>query len=187
MAPSGEERSGDVMRWLTFLLLVGVALIAQSALAPRFELLGARCDWLLVVVVFFALTAKPFDAVTGAWIVGACADLLTIERSGLIAMTYMGAALLIVSIREYLFRDGFLTRFVVTGVVCMIVRLAWILYARVAYGPSQSFVVDIWHYVLMDALYTACWAPLVHALLRGFSRTLGVSSPRYAYAGLRGA
>ena len=175
------------MRWLTFLLLVGVALIAQSALAPRIELLGARCDWLLVVVVFFALTAKPFDAVAGAWIVGACADLLTIERPGLMAMSYMGAALLIASIRAHLFRDGFLTRFVVTGVVCLIVRLAWILYARVAYGPGQSLVVDIWQHVLMDALYTACWALPVHAVLRGYSRIFGMSKPRYSYAGLRGA
>jgi len=58
------------MRWLSFLLLGVVLLTLQSAVAPRIELLGARPDWLLVVVVFFAMHAPPRDAVIGAWIIG---------------------------------------------------------------------------------------------------------------------
>ena len=130
------------MRWLTFMLLVVVLLTAQTTLAPRLALIGARPDWLLIVIVFFALHAPAQDAVIGAWIIGGCADLMTIERPGLLALSYTLVAMAVTPIREYLFRYRALTRFVVTLLSCLLIRVGWTAYSRILSDPGESLLVD---------------------------------------------
>jgi rod shape-determining protein MreD len=173
------------MRWVTFLVLAVVVLTLQSVVAPRLELLGARPDWLLVVVVFFALRAAPRDAVLGAWVLGACADLMTIERFGLLALSYGLAGAAVTSVREYLFRSRPLTQFVVTLLVCLLLRFAWLLYRRMLYDPAGSLLVDMAIDVVTASVYTAAWAPVWHAVLGRMPRTFGLPRPRYTFAGLR--
>ncbi|MGB2986428.1 MAG: rod shape-determining protein MreD [Phycisphaerae bacterium] len=171
------------MRWLTFMLLVVVVLTLQSAVAPRLELFGVRPDWLLVVVVFFALYAPARDAAIGAWIIGGCAGLMTIERLGLIALSYTLVAMAVSPVREYLFRDRAVTRFIVTLLACLLVRIAWTIYCRVLYDPVDSLLVDLAMNVLLASVYTAAWAPLLHKGLWRMSRTFGLKRPRYTFAG----
>jgi rod shape-determining protein MreD len=172
------------LQWLTFILFAACMLTLQSALAPRVELFGSRPDWLLVVVVFFALRARPIDAIVGAWLIGVLADLMTIERLGLIALSYGVAAGLVASIRDALFRYGAWTQFVVTLLVCVVIQGAWCCYRRLLYDPAQSVFVDLTLGVLLTSVYTAAWAPLFHWLLSPMSRLLGLPRPRYAYPGL---
>ena len=172
------------MRWLTFLVGGLVVLTLQSAVAPRVELLGARPDWLLVVVVFFAMHARMPDAAVGAWIIGAGADLMTLERPGLMATSYLLAALLVFPIREYFFRYRSATQFVVTFIVCVLVRGGWCLYYRMLYEPIAPILIDLTSGCLLTSIYTAVWAPPLHKILLPMSRLLGITRPRYTFAGL---
>lgn len=171
------------MRWFPFALLIGVLLVLQSVVAPRLEVFGARPDWVLVVVVFLAMHATPRDAILGSWVIGLCADLMTIERLGLLAVSYAIAAMAIASVRDYLFRRRAVTQFVATLLMCLLVRLAWTVYVRVMYDPGDGIIVSLGADVVLASVYTAAWAPIVHPWLLRLSRSFGMPQPRYTYAG----
>lgn len=170
------------MRWVVFLVLAVPILTAQSALSQRMELFGARPDWLLVLVVFVALHARRHDAVLGAWVLGMAADLMTIERCGLIAISYVLVTVAVVAVREFLFRQRAITQFVVTLVVGMAVHGAWMVYRRIMYPPTIPAFDDFVVGVLFVAVYTALWAPPIHACLLRLRKPLGFAAPRYGYA-----
>lgn len=172
------------MRWLTFSICGIIVLTLQSTIAPRFSLFGAGPDWLLVVVVFFALNARLADAALAAWALGACADLMTIERPGLLAISYTLAALLVSSVREYSFREHAMTQFVIVLLMGFLVRSAWLIYRHLLYDPAGSVFLELLGYVFWGALYTAIWAPPAHKVLLSLARTFGLARPRYSYAGL---
>ena len=156
----------------------------QSALAPRFELFGARPDWLVVVVVFFALYARAKEAIVGAWMLGFCADLMTIERLGLVAFSYTATALFVTLIREYLFCHRPDTQVVVTFIACLGIRIVWLVYRRALYDPAESIFYDVTVQVVMVSAWTALWAYPIDKLLWAASRLLGLPRPRYSHAGL---
>ncbi|MCH7808306.1 MAG: rod shape-determining protein MreD [Planctomycetes bacterium] len=172
------------MRWLTFLLLAGLALVLQSAIAPFVEIFGVRPDWLLVVVVFFSLYARASDAALGAWMIGFAADLMTIERMGLLSLSYLAAALLVSTIRDYVFCYRAGTQFIVTAVICFIVHFGWWTYRHVLYDPAGSLFVDFVQHVALSSLYTAVWAPFVHRFLLMGGRWFGIPRPRYTHTGM---
>lgn len=172
------------MRWLTFLLLAVIVLTLQSAVGPRLALLGARPDWLLVVVVFLALYAPPQDAVLGAALIGLGGDLLSIERLGLLVLSYVLAALVIVGVREHVFKNAHTTRFILTLVVGLALRLGWTAYYRTLYDLSGSVGLELLQYVVWGAVYTACWAVPLHFGLVHYSQLFGFARPRYSYAGV---
>lgn len=172
------------MRWTTFVIVAAVLLTLQTAVAPFLEIGGVRPDWLIVGVVYFALYARARDAVIAAWIIGFCADLMTIERIGLISLSYGLVALGVTSVREYLFRYRALTQFAITLFMCLLVQTGWMLYRRIMYTPAQSVWVDWLTGALLVSLYTAFWAPPLHRLLLRLSRLLGIARPRYSHAGL---
>ena len=172
------------MRWYTFILFALLALVLQSSVAPRLDVFGLRADWVIVIVVFFALHARSFDAVVCAWGFGAMADLMTIERMGLLSMSCALAALLVVSIREYVFKDRILTQVAVVFVTSVFVRLLWCFYRHLMYAQLDETLAQTAADVFGGAIYTAAWAPLVHALLGRMSSLFGLPRPRYTYAGL---
>ena len=159
-------------------------LTLQSTIAVRVEFFGARPDWLLVLVVFFAMHARMPDAAVGAWFIGAGADLMTVERPGLMAMTYLLAAVLVASAREYFFRYRSVTQFGVTLAVCLLVRTGWCVYRGLLYDAGGSIVLDVAVDVVLASLYTALWAPPLHKGLLAIAPYLGIHRPRYPYAGL---
>lgn len=171
------------MRWLSFILFVGLMLTLQSVGSPGVALLGVRPDWLLVIVVFFALHAPPRDALLSAWVLGMSADLLSIERLGLIAFSYTCVAAVLVTFREFLFCRRWLTQIIVTLAAGVFVQGVWVVYRHAMYDVSESIVVDLAVGLIPAALYTAVWAPLAHKLLLPCSSILGLPRPRYTYAG----
>ncbi len=137
------------MRWLTFFISMGVVLTCQSAIAPAFEIFGARPDWLLVLVVFFAMFARPGDAVVGAWMLGLAADLMTIERLGFLALSYTLVAIGVSSVRGYLFCYRGATQFAVCLIACMLLQCGWLVYRYAMYGAGGGLFVDVGRYVLL--------------------------------------
>ncbi len=172
------------MRWLTFFLLAVVVLTLQSAVGPRLTLLGARPDWLLVVVVFLALYAPAQDAVLGAALIGLGGDLLSIERLGLLILSYVLAALGVVVVREHVFKSAHTTRFILTLIVGLALRLGWTVYYRTLYDTSMFVGLELLQHVVWGAFYTACWAVPLHLVFVHYSRLFGFARPRYSYAGV---
>ena len=170
------------MRWLPFMLIAGVVLILQATIAPRLELYGSRPDWLLVLVVVVALHARMADAALGAWIVGACADLMTIERCGLIAISYVLLTTAVIAVREFLFCRRAITQFVVTLIIGIVIHGAWLMYRRTMYPSTLPVFDDMVVRVLFVAVYTAMWAPPIHACLLRLRKPLGFTAPRFRYA-----
>ena len=162
------------MQWVFFLVLGVVALTLQSALAPHLALLGSRPDWLLAIVVFVALRARPFDAIAGAWVLGAGADLMTVERFGLLALSYGTVAVLVSSVRELLFCHRVGTQFAVTCLASLLLQGVWLIYRHVLYDPAAPLLLELAEAVLLGSIYTALWAPLWHKLLSPLIPLLGM-------------
>lgn len=172
------------MRWITVVFCCLIALILQSALMPRLDLWGVRADLLIVLVLFFALYAKPGDAFVIAWATGFAADLLSLERLGFLALSYSLCALLVSSTREFLFCYRPATQFTVTLVVSLILRSCWIGYRSVMYPETASLAEMIGVDVVLGSVYTAALAPVVHTLLLTCSGMFGIGRPRYTHAGM---
>ena len=172
------------MRWLSFAVLAVGVLALQVVLAPSLALWGAYPDWLLVLVVFYALHGRKPDCVLAAWIVGFCADLLTVERMGFLSLSYGLSALLVVLVRESLFKDRSTTQFATTLVVALMIHTTWFVYARLMYAPGNDMMTALVQQVVMRSAYTALFAPLLHQWLLRSPQLLGLARPRYAYRGI---
>ena len=172
------------MRWLTLAILAVLALMLQATLAPRVALFSARPDFLLIVVVFLGLYAPSKDAMAAGWILGACADLMTIERFGLISFSYGLTAIIIASFREYLFRYRVTTQTIVTLTACLLVRTAWMAYYHLLYEARGPMFADWLIGGVVVSTYTAALAPFAFRFLFNMSRLLGIARPRYGYAGV---
>lgn len=172
------------MRWIPFFICACFVLMLQSVVAPHVVIGGVRPDWLLVLVVTFALHVRLPDAAIAAWLIGASADLMTIERAGLISFSYLLVAVAVVSVREYLFRYRAMTQFLLTFGSALAVQLGWLIYRYALYNPAQAVTTSILMDVLGGALYTAIWAPLFHRLVLAMPYAFGLQRPRYSYAGL---
>ena len=173
------------MRWATYVVVAALLLTMQSALAPVVEIRGVRPDWLLVGAVFLGLYVKPSHAVAAAWVLGLCADLMTVERPGLISFSYMMVAAAVSSVREYVFRYWALTQFTLTLVLALCVQTVWMMYRRTMYTPVRPLWSDWFVGAVLTSLYSAAWAPVLHRLLLQLSGLLGIARPRYSHAGLR--
>lgn len=172
------------MRWVAFILLSILALTLQSTLAPRLELLGARPDWLLLLVVLVALYAPFRDAVVGAWIIGFGADLLTIERLGFLALCYTLVAMAISPVREAVFREQLATQVVVTAIASAFLRSTWAVYRRLLYGAADGLLVDAGMDILWASVYTAAWMAVLYPAHGWLRRVLGLSRLEYRFAPL---
>lgn len=159
------------MHWLPILVLTALTLAAQTSVVPRCELTGARPDLLLIVVVFFALKAPPGRAILVGWALGFLADLMSIERMGLMSLTYAASGVLLVSIRDSLFQRGPVAQFVVTLTLGLTIRAAWAVYVQVLYAAPIGSLRT----VLLSACCTAVLAPLAFGLLIPAAPLLGVS------------
>lgn len=166
------------MRWLTFILTSSGVLIAQLTLAPHFEWGGVRPDWLLVFVVFFSLRADLVAAIAGGWLLGFCADLLTIERLGLLSLSYGLTAFVVASGRDFVFASSAITQTAATLLAGLSLHTAWFIYRRMLYDMPEAMFREMATVVFPAALYTAAWALVLHRPLRGLTRWLGFASSR---------
>lgn len=166
------------MIWFLYLLILAVGLTCQSVIAPFVEIFGVRPDFLLVGVVFLALHAPPKETILAAWVVGLAADLLTIEQFGFLGLSYALAAILVLEVREYLFRYRAFTQFAVTAVVVMVVQCLWAVYVSIRYGTRDGIVMSMLMGAVPVSLYSAAWAVPTHRVLLWIGRPLGLARPR---------
>jgi len=159
------------MNWLPIMLLAALTLTAQTVLVPRCEFAGARPDLLLIIVVFFALNAPSRRAILVGWAIGFLADLMSVERMGLMSLTYATSALLLVSIRDSLFQRGPVAQVFVTLFLGLAIRAVWTAYVQVLYAASIGSMRTI----VLSACFTAILAPIAIALLSRAAPLLGVS------------
>jgi rod shape-determining protein MreD len=159
-------------------ILTAVTISLQTIISPRLEIGGASPDWLLILVAFLGLYAAAPRAVIAGWFVGLCADLMSLEHLGVMSISYGVAALVLVGVRDYLFRYSAFTQAAVTFFLCLLVWAAWHTYARGLYGPTAGA-----SQVLLIALYTALVAPLVHGILLRAGPWIGVSRRRHGPMG----
>jgi rod shape-determining protein MreD len=63
------------MRWLRFAVLVFAATILQTSLVGMISVRGVQPDLLLILLVFFAVSIDPRDAIVASFAIGFAADL----------------------------------------------------------------------------------------------------------------
>ncbi len=161
------------MRWLTFAVCAVGVLTLQTTLAAPVGFRGVRPDWVFVLVVFFALYCPRNEAFLAAWVLGFAVDLLSIERMGLMAITYAISALLVNGVREFVFLKSVMTHFMATLGGCLVLNAMLGVYRVVALDSYAGWV----HVVLEGvgtSFYTALWAIPIHHLLVKASGLLGV-------------
>lgn len=173
------------MNWLAFSALVILTFVMQSTLAVRLEIFGVRPDWMLVVMVFYAMHARAPQCIVAGWFMGLLADCATLERAGLVSVTYGLTATLVTLVREYVFRFGWISQLLVTVGACFFVRVLWFLYRLVVYGAYESAMFDVGKGIVLTAIYTGLWAPPMHFALLRFAKALGVPRRKHVYGNTR--
>jgi rod shape-determining protein MreD len=167
------------MRWLTFAICAVIVITLQASIAPRLEWRGVRPDWVLVLVVFFALNGRSIDVLLGAWILGALVDLLTLPSTiGLYSLSYSLAALVVYSVREYLFREHAITYVAVTFVIGLVLQFVWGVNRMITLPSEAGAFAVVIREPVTAAVMTALWAIPAHIVLLPFNRALGLMSAR---------
>ena len=167
------------MRWIAFIILVYVATVFQTTIAPFIAIHGVRPDVLIIVAVYYALMATRYDAFIAAWAIGMMVDLTslgfrTYSNVGVCAVAYSIAAMMMVGLREYTFRDTpvaqvlycFGAKVFVSAVA--IVHMTVVADQRVALG--ELIALALW-----EASYTAVLAPYACWILRRLQPGLGLT------------
>lgn len=173
------------MRWISFAIVAVICLTLHTTLAQRLAIWGAWPDAILVMVVFFGMHAKRWDAVIAGWTLGIMGDLASMERFGLLSLTYALVALAVQSSRDWMFRYHPLTHFSVTFVAGLVTQCVFWLYTALT---TDSAVGQSWSGAAGPfgiAFYSGLCALPVHAVLLRMSHGLGLDAPRYTHARLR--
>lgn len=175
------------MRWLTFSVLAAGVWVGQTTLAPRLSIGGVQPDWVLVLVVFFGLYGPERDGCVAGWVLGLGADLMSVERLGMMSLAYCLTAVAVRSVRELVFLKRPATHFVVTLCAGLILWCGVLAYRVVVYPGSVSGWSGAAAEGLAGALYSAGWAVGIHAVLLRFSRSLGLHTSRYTHRAMSAA
>lgn len=169
------------MRWVSFTILLLIVLALQSAAAPFVAVHTVQPDLLVIVAVYYALTARTYDALFACWVIGLAIDLTGLgfqqySNVGVhaLALGLIGAGL--VKLRELFFRDSVLTQILLTFIG------KWAMDAAV--GLHMIFVVglpiefsEIATRGFHAAVYSAVLAPYGFWFLRGLRNALGLGAP----------
>ncbi len=173
------------MNWFAFTVITIATFVLQSTMAWRMEFWGAQPNWMLVVMVFYAMHARPPQSIVAGWLIGLLADCSTIERAGLVSITFGLTATLVTMSRDYVFRFGWISQLLVTAASCAFVQFLWLCYRFVIYGAHESVLRELWRGLILTSLYTGLWAPVLHFVFLRFSKILGIPRPRNVYANSR--
>lgn len=170
------------MRWIPFIILLYLAAVFQTTLAPVIEINSIRPDLLIILAVFYALTAPRYDALLACWCTGFLIDLTTVgyanhSNVGVYAVGLGIAGILIVGLRDYTIQDSPLTQMIyclatkifVTGI--MLVHMVYI--AKVEGVAMRFFAIGCW-----EAVYTGLLAPYAFWAFKRMRGTLGLGPAR---------
>jgi len=168
------------LRWLVFIPLAVLALIAQISVGAVLRVgvgatgLSLSVDFLAIVAVLVTLRVRmATDAMLAGWVLGLLIDLSSVcEPIGLYACCFAIAAWAIFQVRSAVFADNPLSQALTTLAFCLLghvpARLFVNLYVR-------ATAVMLWRemiQVLLLAVCTAVFAPLLLRLLRRLNRQI---------------
>lgn len=171
------------MHWIAFAILLYLATVLQSAVAPFLAVHTIRPDLLVIVAVHYALLARAPDALIACWLTGLAIDLTGLSYTehanvGVNAFVLGLVALLIVGLRDLTFRESALTQLVFTFLAKLILSLLVGLHMLWAVGQwhrwGEVFTAACW-----AAVYTALLAPYGHWILRRLRTLLGLGAPHH--------
>jgi rod shape-determining protein MreD len=172
------------MKWFALGLAMIVCVVLQTTVSPRLAIGSVRPDFLLLLAVFLAMHVRGVDVIAAGCALGMVADLQSLERFGLLAIAYAAASAAVYLVRTHVFRSHPLAHLTMTLLAGLIVQLVILLYCIAFTGVGGgSWGGQVFGGVLI-AVYSALWAPPLHAVLLRLAPWVGVDVPRYAQAGM---
>ncbi|MCH7527510.1 MAG: rod shape-determining protein MreD [Planctomycetes bacterium] len=146
---------------------------------------GARPDWILVLVVCWALYTRRNDAYWACLLLGFAADLATVERFGLLTICYGLIGVAVHALRSGLFLKRATTHFAVTFGAALVLQAVLGAYHLAVYPHSAEGVGSVALVGILSALYTALWAPPILHVLVKISGVLRLHTSRHTHVGRR--
>jgi len=170
------------MSWIAFGILLYLVTVVQTALVPFLAVQGVRPDLMIILAVFYALSARSADALIACWIIGLAMDLTSQSYSaaanvGVSALTLGLVSLLPVALRDLTFRDSAVTQLLFTFLVKLLAACLVGLHL-VCVTDRRERLSDILWAALYAAIYTAILAPYVHGILHRLRGPLGIGTTR---------
>jgi rod shape-determining protein MreD len=166
------------MRWLTFAILAGIVVVAQTSLAQRLEVGSIRPEWAIILAAIYVMHAFWFDGLVAAWIVGLSLDLCSGVRLGLFSLTFGLTALVIIQLRGLFFREHVLTHLFLIGLFAFLVTMGVGVYRLVFAGQGTSFLAATILVPLLTAGYAAVWAVPAYFLFERIRPWMGLKPQR---------
>lgn len=152
------------MRIGTYAALAFLAVVLDATVAPEIELLGARPDLLVLVVVYGSLVLGAQPATIAGFIVGLVADSEMSEYLGLHALSLAVVGYLSAGVWDHMVRGNV---FVQCGVIFAATLAHDAIYYLVYYrNHLDMFSRFIARYGLLGGLYTAALGALIFGLAR---------------------
>lgn len=169
------------MRWIPFILLTYVALLAQTTggilLAVHTDSAGAVFpDLLAVMAVFIALNLRnQHEVVIGCWLLGMGLDLTSGGQGwavGPMAIAYSAGGFVIFKLRETFFRDSIISQTFLSAIMALSAHVLYVtLQSILSFGSSS---LALYGQQLLQAcllaLYTAVAAPAVLSVMSKIER-----------------
>jgi rod shape-determining protein MreD len=158
---------------LVFFILSVSGIYLQSSLLPRILLLEIAPDFILILVVWVALSSEVRSALLGAFFLGLLSDFASGVYLGPQAFGSVAACVLVQGFSRHVYADRSLSIAMVAGIASVIKQLSAIIMVISFTGFQLFFDLSI---LLMagQAVFTALCAPLVlkFILLPGKKRIL---------------
>ncbi len=152
------------MRVGVLAVVAAIAVIVDAALAPEIEILGARPDFLVLVVVYASLLVGARPATIAGFLVGLVADSELPEYLGLHALALSVVGYVTGGVWDHLVRGN-------VFVQCTLIFGASLLHDVIYYVVYYRNHVDmlgpfLWRYGVPGALYTAVFGTVIFVLAR---------------------
>lgn len=171
------------MHWFAFAILLYVVLVLQTTLAPALATHAVRPDFVIIMATYYAMMARPIDAVLSCWIIGFAMDLAGLSYNGysnvgISAFSLGLIAMIVVRIRELIFRESPVTQlllaFSIKLVFAMMIGFHMLYVLGRGEELSHVFTTAFW-----AAVYTGMLAPYGHWMMRKLRPTLGLGVPHH--------
>lgn len=152
------------MRVGVLAVLAAIAVIVDAAIAPEIEILGARPDFLVLVVVYASLLVGTRPATIAGFLVGLVADSELPEYFGLHALALSALGYVTGGVWEHLVRGNvFVQCTVIFGASLVHDVIYYVVYYRNHLDMLGPF---LWRHGIPGALYTAVFGAVVFVLAR---------------------
>lgn len=151
-----------MIRLLRLLVILYVAVVLQTTLAPAIEILGVRPDFTILIVVLVALYEGAAGGALCGFAAGLFVDASSAQALGITSLANSVLAFGTGSVADRLVRDSFATRALVVLGVCTVRDLCvYILLPSVGVGETFRLLVME---AVPGGIYTALLGPPLMAL-----------------------